>query len=278
MKHPVYLDYNATTPVDPEVVKEMIPYIESYYGNPSSSYSIGRNNKEAIKKARGQVAKLISCKPEEIYFTSCATESNNLSIKGIALANSEKGRHIITSAIEHPAVTEVCKYLGSQGFEITYLPVDQYGRVDPGQVKDAIRQDTILLGKACEIAMRDFKQNQQNMIVSRDRLIDGLVSGLGDKVHLNSNLNNCLPNTLSVAFENVSAHELASIISSDVLISTGSACHSGETTISSVLQAMNLNFRTATATVRISTGKNSTEEEIDFAIEVLINAINKLSL
>src|SRR5665647_710014 len=380
MKHPVYLDYNATTPVDPEVVKEMIPYIESYYGNPSSSYSIGRNNKEAIKKARGQVAKLISCKPEEIYFTSCATESNNLSIKGIALANSEKGRHIITSAIEHPAVTEVCKYLGSQGFEITYLPVDQYGRVDPGQVKDAIRQDTILitimhannevgtiqpideigviarekkivfhtdasqsvgkietdvnklgvdlltiaghklyapkgisalyirkgtlienlmhgagqekgirpgtenvihtvgLGKACEIAMRDFKQNQQNMIVSRDRLIDGLVSGLGDKVHLNSNLNNCLPNTLSVAFENVSAHELASIISSDVLISTGSACHSGETTISSVLQAMSLNFRTATATVRISTGKNSTEEEIDFAIEVLINAINKLSL
>ena len=378
MKHPVYLDYNATTPVDPEVLKEMIPYIESYYGNPSSPYLIGKNNKEAIEKARGQVAKLISCKPEEIYFTSCATESNNLSIKGIALANSEKGRHIITSAIEHPAVTEVCKYLGSQGFEITYLPVDQYGRVDPGQVKDAIRQDTILitimhannevgtiqpideigviarekkivfhtdasqsvgkietdvnklgvdlltiaghklyapkgisalyirkgtlienlmhgagqekgirpgtenvihtvgLGKACEIAMRDFKQNQQNMIVSRDRLIDGLVSWLGDKVHLNSNLNNCLPNTLSVAFENVSAHELASIISSDVLISTGSACHSGETTISSVLQAMNLNFRTATATVRISTGKNSTEEEIDFAIEVLINAINNL--
>jgi len=378
MKHPVYLDYNATTPVDPEVLKEMIPYIESYYGNPSSPYLIGKNNKEAIEKARGQVAKLISCKPEEIYFTSCATESNNLAIKGIALENSKKGRHIITSAIEHPAVTEVCKYLGSQGFEITYLPVDQYGLVDPGQVKDAIRQDTILitimhannevgtiqpideigviarekkivfhtdasqsvgkietdvnklgvdlltiaghklyapkgisalyirkgtlienlmhgagqekgirpgtenvihtvgLGKACEIAMRDFKQNQQNMIVSRDRLIDGLVSWLGDKVHLNSNLNNCLPNTLSVAFENVSAHELASIISSDVLISTGSACHSGETTISSVLQAMNLNFRTATATVRISTGKNSTEEEIDFAIEVLINAINNL--
>jgi len=380
MKHPVYLDYNATTPVDPEVVKEMIPYIESYYGNPSSSYSIGRSNKEAIEKARGQVAELISCEPEEIYFTSCATESNNLAIKGIAFANKDKGRHIITSSIEHPAVTEVCKYLGSQGFEITVLPVDQYGRVDPGQVKDAIRQDTILitimhanneigtiqpldeigviarekkivfhtdasqsvgkietdvnklgvdlltiaghklyapkgigalyirkgtlienlmhgagqekgirpgtenvihtvgLGKACEIALRDFKQNQQNMMVSRDRLLDGLVSGFGDKVHINSNLDNCLPNTLSVAFGNVSAHELASFISSDVLISTGSACHSGETTISSVLQAMNLDFRTAAATVRISTGKNSTEEEIDFAIEVLINAINKLSL
>ncbi len=380
MKNPVYLDYNATTPVDPEVVKEMIPYIESYYGNPSSSYSIGRSNKEAIEKARQQVAGLINCKPEEIYFTSCATESNNLAIQGIALANSKKGRHIITSAIEHPAVTEVCKYLGSQGFEITFLPVDQYGRVDPGHVKNAIRPDTILvtimhanneigtiqpiheigviarekkiifhtdasqsvgkietdvnklgvdlltiaghklyapkgigalyirkgtlieslmhgagqekgirpgtenvihtvgLGKACEIAVRDFKQNQQNMKVSRDRLIEGLVSRLGDKVHINSNLENCLPNTLSVAFENVSAHALASVISSDVLISTGSACHSGETTISSVFQAMNLDFRTAAATVRISTGKNSTKEEIDFAIEVLINAINKLLL
>ena len=377
MKHPVYLDYNATTPVDPEVVKEMIPYIELFYGNPSSSYSIGRNNKEAIEKARGQVAELINCMPEEIYFTSCATESNNLAIKGIAFAYSDQGRHIITSAIEHPAVTEVCKYLGSQGFEITYLPVDQYGRVDPGQVKDAIRQDTILittmhannevgtiqpideigliarekkivfhtdasqsvgkietnvnklgvdlltiaghklyapkgigalyirkgtlienlmhgagqekgirpgtenvihtvgLGKACEVALRDFKQNQHNMLVSRDRLLDGLVARLGNKVHINSNLDNCLPNTLSVAFENVNAQELASFISSDVLISTGSACHSGETTISSVLQAMNLDFMTAASTVRISTGKNSTDEEIDFAINVLINAINK---
>jgi len=380
MKHPVYLDYNATTPVDPEVLKEMIPYIESYYGNPSSSYSIGRSNKEAIEKARGQVAELISCEPEEIYFTSCATESNNLAIQGIARTNSNKGRHIITSAVEHPAITEVCKYLGSQGFEITYLPVDQYGRVDPEHVKDAIRPDTILitimhannevgtiqpireigviarekkivfhtdasqsvgkietdvdklevdlltiaghklyapkgigalyirkgtlienlmhgagqekgirpgtenvihavgLGKACEIALRDFKQNQQNMLVSRDRLLNGLVSRLSNKVHINSKLENCLPNTLSVAFENVSAHELASIISNDVLISTGSACHSGETTISSVLRAMNLDFRTAAATVRISTGKNSTEGEIDFAIQVLINAINRLSL
>jgi cysteine desulfurase len=380
MKHPVYLDYNATTPVDPEVAKEMIPFIDEFYGNPSSSYSIGRNNKEAIEKARGQVAGLINCKPEEIFFTSCATESNNLAIQGIARANSDKGRHIITSAIEHPAVTEVCKYLGSQGFEITVLPVDQYGRVDPGQVKDAIRQDTILitimhannevgtiqpideigaiasekkiifhtdasqsvgkietdvnqlgvdlltiaghklyapkgigalyirkgtrienlmhgagqekgirpgtenvihmvgLGKACEIALRDFKQNHQNMLVSRDKLLDGLVSRLGDKVHINSNLENCLPNTLSVAFENVSAHALVSFISSDVLISTGSACHSGETTISSVLQAMNLDFRTAAATARISTGKRTTEKEIDFAVEVLIKAINKLSL
>ncbi|HZL12016.1 MAG TPA: cysteine desulfurase family protein [Prolixibacteraceae bacterium] len=380
MKRPVYLDYNATTPIDPEVAKEMIPYIESIYGNPSSSYSIGRSNKEAIEKARAQIAELINCDPDEIYFTSCATESNNMAIKGIAWANRHKGRHIITSAIEHPAVTEVCKFLSLQGFEITYISVDQFGMLDPKQIKKAIRPDTILisimhannevgtiqpiseigaiarhnnivfhtdasqsvgkietdvnklkvdlltiaghklyapkgigalyirkgtkienlmhganqekgirpgtenvihtvgLGKACEVALRDFKQNQHNMLVSRDRLLNGLVSQLGNRVHVNGNLKNCLPNTLSVAFENISAHALASFISNDILISTGSACHSGETTISSVLQAMNLDFRTATATVRISTGKHTSEEEIDFAIEVLVNAINKLSL
>ncbi len=145
MKHPVYLDYNATTPVDPEVAKEMIPYIDYFYANPSSSYSIGRSNKDTVENARNQVAELINCHPGEIVFTSCATESNNLAIKGIAWANSDKGRHIITSAIEHPAVTEVCKYLSSQGFEVTWLPVNQYGRIDPEQVREAIRPDTILI-------------------------------------------------------------------------------------------------------------------------------------
>ena len=136
---------------------------------------------------------------------------------------------------------------------------------------------TVGLGKACEVALRDFKQNRHNMQASRDRLLDGLVSQFGNKIHVNGNLENCLPNTLSVAFENISAHALASLISSEVLISTGSACHSGETTISSVLQAMKLDFRTAAATVRISTGKSTTEEEIDFTIEVLVNAIKKLT-
>ena len=114
---------------------------------------------------------------------------------------------------------------------------------------------TVGLGKACEVALRDFKQNQQNMQISRDRLLNGLVSQLGNLVYVNVNLKDCLPNTLSVAFKKISAHALASYISDDVLISTGSACHSGETNISSVLQAMNLDFSTAAATVRISTGK-----------------------
>ena len=145
MKHPVYLDYNATTPVDPEVAEEMIPFIESNFGNPSSSYSIGRSNKEAVANARVQVSRLINCQPEEIYFTSCASESNNLDIKGIAGANKNIGRHIITSSIEHPAVYEVCKYLSTQGFDNTYLPVDKSGRVDPTDVENAIRKDTVLI-------------------------------------------------------------------------------------------------------------------------------------
>ena len=106
MEKPVYLDYNATTPIDPEVANEMLPYIQSFFGNPSSSYSIGRTNKEAINKARKQVADLINAKPEEIVFTSGGTESNNHAIRGIAFANKEKGKHIITSSVEHPAVTK----------------------------------------------------------------------------------------------------------------------------------------------------------------------------
>ena len=125
MHPPIYLDYNATTPIDPEVVAEMLPYIQTQFGNSSSSYGLGKHNKQAIEIARLQVAELIGALPEEIVFTSCGTESNNLAIRGIALANQGKGKHIITSSIEHPAVTEVCRYLASIGWEITVLPVDK---------------------------------------------------------------------------------------------------------------------------------------------------------
>lgn len=145
MNMPVYLDYNATTPIDPEVVQEMLPFIHGSYGNPSSSYAIGRKNKEAVIKARLQVADLINAVPGEIIFTSGGTESNNHAIRGIAFANRDKGTHVITSAIEHPAVTEVCAYLCSLGFEITYVPVDRNGKTDPKDVEDAIRPDTVLI-------------------------------------------------------------------------------------------------------------------------------------
>ena len=379
MEKLVYLDYNATTPIDPEVANEMLPYIQTLFGNPSSSYAIGRGNKEAINRARLQVATLINADPDEIVFTSGGTESNNYAIRGIAFANQEKGKHIITSSIEHPAVTEVCKYLSFLGWNITYLPVDMNGKVNPKDVSNAIQKDTVLitimhannevgtiqpvkeiasiakqsniafhtdaaqsvgkidtdvnklgvdlltiaghklyapkgigalfikqgtrienlmygagqenglrpgtenvihivaLGKACEIAKRDFGKNVNTMLSTRVRLLNGLKDKLGERIKVNGDLSNSLPNTLSVAFDKIEAHTLASLLSKEIYVSTGSACHADSIEISSVLKAMKLDLLTAASTVRISTGKFTHEKEIDIAIESISNAINKLN-
>jgi len=378
MKKPIYLDYNATTPIDPEVAKEMISIIQNHYGNPSSSYEMGRYSKNAIEKARKQIADLIHAKPEEIIFTSCATESNNLAIQGIAYKNQVKGKHIITSSIEHPAVIEVCKFLEQQGFIITYVPVDAIGRVNPKDVEEAIRLDTILitimhannevgtiqpiseiaaiakknsilfhtdasqsvgkietnveklgvdlltlaghklyapkgiaalyikegvqlqklmygasqenrirpgtenlihvvaLGKACEIAMRDFDKNVNTMLATKERLVSGLMEAFGEKVKVNGDPAFCLPNTLSIAFDDVEAHTLTSSFCNDLNIATGSACHAKSVEISSVLKAMRIDFKTASETVRISTGKQTTFDEIDAAIEIISNKYREL--
>ncbi len=142
---PIYLDYNATTPLLPEVITAMKPYLESFYGNPSSAHRYGIQTKAAITRARGQIAGLIGCRPEEILFTSGGTESNNLAIKGISSARRNQGNHIITSSVEHPAVTEVCRYLEQNGFTATYLPVDGFGMVDPDDLEKAITSRTILI-------------------------------------------------------------------------------------------------------------------------------------
>jgi cysteine desulfurase len=379
MEKQVYLDYNATTPIDPEVANEMLPYIQTSFGNPSSSYAIGRKNKEAINRARLQVADLINAHPDEIVFTSGGTESNNYAIRGIAFASQGKGKHIITSSIEHPAVTEVCKYLSSLGWKITYLPVDRNGKVNPRDVSNAVQKDTVLitimhannevgtvqpieeiagiasqngisfhtdaaqsvgkidtdvnklgvdlltiaghklyapkgigaiyirqctriqnlmygagqenglrpgtenvihivaLGKACEIAKRDFGKNVHTMLSTRERLLNGLKNKLGERVKVNADLSNTLPNTLSVAYDKTEAHALASLISKEVYISTGSACHADSIDISPVLQAMKLDLLTAASTVRISTGKFTTMEEIDLAVGTITNAVLRLS-
>ena len=378
MNNPLYLDYNATTPIDPEVVEEMLPFIHGSFGNPSSSYAIGKKNKEAVNKARIQVADLLNADPGEIIFTSGGTESNNHAIRGIAFANRDKGKHIITSAIEHPAVTEVCDYLYSLGFEITYLPVDRNGKTDPKDVEDAICPDTVLitimhannevgtiqpieeigeiagkhnvafhtdaaqsvgkietdvrklgvdlltiaghklyapkgtgalylkkgtkienlmfgagqekglrpgtenvpyivaLGKACEIAKRDFDRNVKKMSTTKERLFNGLKDKLGDRVMVNGEFSDTLPNTLSVAFEKTEAHALTSLISEELFISTGSACHADSIEISSVLKAMNVERMTAAGTVRISTGKFTTIDEIDRAVDIITHAVKKL--
>lgn len=379
MKKPIYLDYNATTPIDKEVADEMISIIQNHYGNPSSSYEIGRNSKKAIENARIQVAGLINAQPEEILFTSCATESNNIAIQGVAFANQAKGKHIITSAIEHPAIIEVCRYLELQGFEVSYLPVDTKGRINPQDVEKAIRPDTILitimhannevgtiqpiseiaeiakkknilfhtdaaqsigkietdveklgvdlltiaghklyapkgigalyvkqgtmiqkimygasqekgirpgtenlvhivaLGKACEIAQRDFYKNSTTMLSAKEKLLKDLQTQLGEKIKVNGDPAHCLPNTLSIAFDNVESQTLASIISNDIYISTGSACHANSIEISSVLKAMNLDLRTAVGTVRISTGKHTSREEIETAVKIISSTVNKLT-
>ncbi len=143
---PIYLDYNATTPIEPKVLQAMLPYFEEYFGNPSSGHIYGKASKEAVSKAREQTAKLIEAKTSEILFTSGGTESNNHAIIGTAFANMEKGKHIITSQVEHPAVLDTVGYLEKRfDFKVTYLPVDKYGMVNPSDVKDAITAQTILI-------------------------------------------------------------------------------------------------------------------------------------
>jgi len=141
----IYLDHAATTPTHPDVVKAMLPFFTDAFGNPSSVYSYGQEAKGAVEEARSKTAELIGARSEEIIFTSGGTEADNFALKGIAYANEHKGNHIITTSIEHHAVMEVCQFLERRGFTITYLPVDEYGLVDPNDVRKAITAKTILI-------------------------------------------------------------------------------------------------------------------------------------
>jgi cysteine desulfurase len=144
-KRIIYMDHSATTYVRREVVEAMAPYHSEHFGNPSSIYSIARESKKAIDAARLQVSTALGAEPDEIYFTSGGSESDNWAIKGVAFANRKKGNHIITSAIEHHAVLHTCQYLEKEGFTVTYLPVDQYGLVDPADLEKAITDKTVLI-------------------------------------------------------------------------------------------------------------------------------------
>ena len=141
----IYMDYAATTPAHPDVVKAMQPFYGEVFGNPSSLHSFGQEAKAAVEEAREKVAKLINAKPDEIVFTSGGTESDNFALKGVAYANRNKGNHIITSAIEHHAITETAGFLKKQGFDVTFLPVDDYGIVNPEDVRKAITDKTVLV-------------------------------------------------------------------------------------------------------------------------------------
>ena len=140
-----YFDHAATTPIKQEVLEEMLPYLKEKYGNASSLYTLGREAKRGIEEARKKVAELINCKPSEIYFTAGGSESDNMAIKGIAYSNRYRGKHIITSKIEHPAVLHTCQKLEKQGFKVTYLNVNKEGIVDLEELRRNIRNDTIII-------------------------------------------------------------------------------------------------------------------------------------
>jgi cysteine desulfurase len=375
---PIYLDYNATTPIAREVAEAMLPFLHEHFGNPSSSHPYGVTTRRAVEVARAQVADLLGCQPAEVVFTSGGTESNNYAIKGVALAGRERGNHIITSAVEHPAVVEVCYWLAQQGFRITTLPVDAFGMVDPADLQRVITADTLLvtvmhannevgtiqpiaqlaqiahqhgalihtdaaqsvgkvpvnvdalgvdllsvaghklyapkgvgvlyirsgvqlvnllhgaaheggrrpgtenvlldvgLGHACQVAARDLRKNRLHFQAMRDRLYRGLVEALGEeRIRLNGHPQEHLPNTLSLSFRGVEANRLLSEIGDRVAASAGAACHADEVEISSVLQAMAVPVDWAMGTVRFSVGRGTTPQEIDRAVEVVAEAVQR---
>ncbi len=368
---PIYLDYNATTPLDPAVVESMKPALSLLFGNPSSSHLPGIEARKQLENARLQVAGFLHCQPEEIVFTSGGTESNNHALKGIAYASTQRGKHIITSTIEHPAILEVCRYLQRQGYEITYVGVDSMGIIDLDELESAIRKDTILitvmhanneigsiqpipeisklarknnipfhtdaaqsagkipvdvkklgvdllslaghkiygpkgigalyirsglaieklihgadhernrragtenvhqiigLGKACEIAGRDLEINRQTMQRTRDALFDSIRESIPD-VLWNGDPENCLPNTLSLSFPGVDAQLILSGMEG-VAASAGAACHAEHTDISHVLNAIGLSTEQSIGTIRFSTGKMTTMDEIRSASRMIID-------
>ncbi len=374
--NPVYLDHNATTPIAPEVAEAMRPYLDQYFGNPSSTHSYGASTKTAVEKARRQVAGLINCAPSEVIFTSGGTESNNYALKGAALAHRKKGNHIITSSIEHPAVFEVCLYLQKQGFDISFVQVDEFGRVDPEEVRRAIRPETILvsimhannevgtiqpieeiaaitrehqlvfhtdaaqsvgkigtdvqqlgvdllsiaghklyapkgigalfirsgiqleklmhgadheqnlragtenvleivgLGKACELALNGLEEHIQHNRKMRDHLYE-LIKQAIPEIRRNGHPEEQLPNTLSISFPNVEANTLVSRLE-NVAVSAGAACHSESIDVSAVLEAMQLPIEYAMGTIRLSTGKDTTLDEINRAAAEIIHVARSL--
>jgi len=373
---PIYLDYNATTPLDREVIAAMQPVLSELFGNPSSAHRFGYDAKKAVEVAREQVSGLLSCLPEEIVFTSGGTESNNHAIKGIAQAHRDKGKHIITSAIEHPATLEACRFLETEGFDVSYIPVDTTGRIKTDELQKAIRKDTILItvmhanneigtiqpitqigeiakkyhiplhtdaaqsagkipvnvddlgvdllslaghklygpkgigalyirkgtsiqklihganhesnrragtenvlliagfGQACEVARRDIDENRAVMQETRDALFDEISASLPG-VHRNGNPEHCLPNTLSISFPGTEANLLLSGMP-DIAASAGAACHAEYTEISHVLEAIGLEREFAIGSIRLSTGKMTSMEEINKASVQIVNIAGSL--
>ncbi len=375
---PIYMDYSATTPVDPRVVDKMIPYLRESFGNPASrSHPFGWEAEKAVETAREQVAALVNADPREIVWTSGATESDNLAIKGAANFYSSKGKHIITVKTEHKAVLDTTRELERQGFEVTYLDVKDNGLIDTEVFKQAIRPDTILasvmmvnneigviqdietlgeicrekgvifhvdaaqatgkveidlqklkvdlmsfsahktygpkgigalyvrrkpririeaqmhggghergmrsgtlathqivgMGEAFRIAKEEMATENERIRMLRDRLYRGL--NTMEEVYVNGDMEARVPHNLNISFNFVEGESLIMAIK-DVAVSSGSACTSASLEPSYVLRALGRNDELAHSSIRFTVGRFTTEEEVDYVVELLKSKIGKL--
>ncbi|WP_374423976.1 IscS subfamily cysteine desulfurase [Chromobacterium sp.] len=378
LKLPIYLDYSATTPVDPRVAAKMIPYLCEQFGNPASrSHSFGWDAEEAVENARAEVAKLINADAKEIVWTSGATESDNLAIKGAAHFYKSKGKHLITVKTEHKAVLDTMRELERQGFEVTYLGVKDDGLLDIEEFKAAIRPDTIVasvmfvnneigvvqdieqlgeicrakgvifhvdatqapgkvvidmekqkvdllslsahkvygpkgigalyvrrkprvrleaqmhggghergfrsgtlathqivgMGEAFRIAREEMDSERERIRMLRDRLWNGIKNM--EEVYINGDIDQRVPHNLNVSFNFVEGESLIMAIK-ELAVSSGSACTSASLEPSYVLRALGRNDEMAHSSIRFTLGRFTTEEEIDFAVNLLNQKIGKL--
>lgn len=380
MKLPIYLDYSATTPVDPRVAEKMMQCLtlDGTFGNPASrSHRFGWQAEEAVDVARNQIAELINADPREIVFTSGATESDNLAIKGAAHAQREKGKHIITSQTEHKAVLDTCHQLETEGFEVTYLAPQADGFITPAAIEAAMRPDTILvsimqvnneigvvqdiatigelcrsrgvlfhvdatqsvgkididlselpvdlmsfsahkiygpkgigalyvrrkpkvrieaqihggghergmrsgtlpvhqivgMGEAYRIAREERVTEVERLTMLRDRLWKGIQAL--DHVFMNGSAKHAAPNILNVSFAGIEGESLIMALK-DLAVSSGSACTSASLEPSYVLRALGINEELAHASLRFSLGRWTTEEEIDYAIALVVKSVRRL--
>jgi len=374
----VYMDHNATTPIRPEVLEAFLPYYQERFANPSSAHAEGQEARVAVEAAREKVAALLGAKPREIIFTGCGTESDNMALRGVLATEAKTGSHIVTTAIEHPAVIETCAYLETRGVEVTYVPVGRSGVIDPDDVAESIRDDTVLvsvmhgnnesgsvqpiaeiaklvkerakvfhtdavqttgklpidveemnidllalsghklnapkgigalyiregltmdalihgghqernrrsgtenvagivaLGRACELAMSHMEEESAQLRRLRDRLQEGLQERISE-VEINGDPQRRLPGTLNMSFRAIGGEPL--LINLDlagVAVSTGSACASGNTDPSHVLQAMGVPKDLIEGSLRFSLGWGNTDEDIDRVIEVLPDIVARL--
>jgi cysteine desulfurase len=374
----VYFDNNATTPIHPEVSEFVEPFWKKLFGNPSSLHWAGREVRGYYDRAQEQVAGLINAEPGEIVFTSCGTESDNHAVKGTAYAKKDQGRHIITTKVEHPGVLNACKYLETKGYEVTYLPVDGHGRLEPIDVKKVIRDDTILVsvmyannetgtllpikeigeivhekgiifhsdmvqaigkieidvntlnvdlasfsghkvyapkgvgalyikegldidnlihgghqeagrragtenmigiaafGKACELIKEEMVTENGKVEALRKKLLEGITNSI-DHVRLNGHPEYRLPNTLNISIEYVEAESLLIALDfNGIAVSSGSACSSGSTEPSHVLLSMDIPPEICQSAIRMSLGRENTEEDIDYVLSVMPGIVARL--